>query len=98
MKQNEIDKSKLYYLRTPRDRNFHPEDFLVPYMEKDQYGVYEKWHLPYDVRLAWFWDAYPDGQICFEGEPVSIKDGVYSKEDIDAKLLIIEELKSLARF
>jgi len=78
MMQSEIDKSKLYYLRRPKDRNFNPEDFLVPYIEKDQYGVYEKWHLPYEVRLAWFWDAYPDGQICFEGDPVIIKEGVYS--------------------
>ena len=42
MMQSEIDKSKLYYLRRPKDRNFNPEDFLVPYIEKDQYGVYEK--------------------------------------------------------
>lgn len=78
MMQSEIDKSKLYYLRRPKDRNFFPEDFLTPGIEKDQYGVHEKLYLRFDARLLWFWDVYPDGQISFEGEPVSIKDGVYS--------------------
>ena len=78
MMQSEIDKSKLYYLRRPKDRNFFPEDFLTPCIEKDQYGAHEKLYLRFEARLLWFWDVYPDGQISFEGEPVSIKDGVYS--------------------
>ena len=76
--QIEKNTNNMFYLRRPNDRYFKPEDYMVTYIEKDQYGVYEKQHLPYEVRLAWFWDVFPEGQICFEGEPVSIKEGVYT--------------------
>lgn len=72
------ENKKIMYLRKVNARDFNPEEFILSYDGRNEFGTYSKKHLPLNIRLAWFWDAYPDGQICFKDEPFIISEGICS--------------------